>query len=572
MKKFVLSEIMLLSTTEKKAKRVKFNNRRTLIYGGNGTGKSCLIKSIYKTFGAASSKDHPIWKDLNPISFIRFKVDGIKYSILKDGKYYAVFNKEDEIIGSYQSVTNDLGPFLADLFDFKIKLPNQKNELITPPPAFLFLPFYIDQDISWQKNWSSFGQLQQIKSYREPIALYHTGLRPNEYYQTKGEIDNYSAVINELESERRILKSVLNKVKGKITKVDFNINIEKFKEEIKELLIECETLKTIQEKLKSKLVDYYNYRISIESQLVIAKNALNETRKDYDYATRIIVDDFVDCPTCGAHYENSFVERFEIAKDEGRCKELIVELTRELIEIDDKIEKENAAYNKNNVEVLNIESLLEKKKGEIKLKDLIDNAGRIELKTVFEENSINITQSIYENAIEQKKLQDILKTLNDKKRREEIMNLYKKFMKQYLLELDVRTLKENSYKKINTSIPETGSALPRALIAYYFSIFQVMKKYTSSAFCPIIIDSPNQQAQDLGHIDKILEFINLNQPEETQLILGIEELYNVDFNCDIIELKEKGSLLQKDEYKDVNNELDQYLTKIWNHEKRGLLF
>lgn len=572
MKKFVLSEIMLLSNQERKAKRVQFNNKRTIIFGGNGTGKSCLIKSIYKTFGAIPFKDHPTWKQLNPISFVRFKVDNNNYSILKDGKYYAVFDNNDNLLLVCESVTNELAPFLADLLDFKIRLPNQSNAIITPPPAFLFLPYYIDQDVSWQNNWSSFSQLKQIKKFREPIVSYHTGLKPNEYYQTKGEIEQISTKILELESERKVLKSVLDKVKDKLSQVDFNIEIEAFKDEVQELLIECDILKNRQEQLKSRLVDYYNFKIKIESQIVISKNALNETRKDYQYATQVIVDDYVDCPTCGAHYENSFIERFEIAKDEDRCKELIVELTRELSDINEKIAKENNLINKNNEEILKIESLLEKKKGEIKLRDLIENAGRNELKNVFEENSKSILLDITENILQKKRLEDVLKAYNDKKRKEQILSFYHRLMKEYLWKLDVKTLNEDIYKKIDVNIPETGSALPRALIAYYFSIFHVMKKYSSSAFCPIIIDSPNQQAQDLGHVDKILKFINENQPEDSQLILGLEELYNVDFNCDIIKLKEEKSLLQKEDFAEVNEILDYYQTKIWNHSKVKRLF
>src|SRR6185312_9106168 len=353
MKKFVLSEIMLLSTTERKAKKVKFSPKRVLFRSRNGTGKSCLIKSIYKTFGAIPAKDHPTWKHLSPISFIRFKVGSSKYSILKDENTYAVFDGSDNLIQIFQGVTKELAPFLADLFDFRIKMPNQLNEIIVPPPAFLFLPYYVDQDVSWQSNWNSFTNLSQIKKYREPIVSYHTGLRPNEYYQAKGELEQYTV-----------------KIKG--------------------LLVECDSLKTKQEVLKSKLVEFYNIKITIESQLIIAKNALNDSRKDYKHATEVIVDDSVDCPTCGAHYKNSFVERFEIAKDEDRCRELITELTRELTEIDTKIEKENSVYNRNNEEIVKIEAILESKKGAIKLRDVIDSAGRKELKSVFEENSKTI--------------------------------------------------------------------------------------------------------------------------------------------------------------------------------------
>ena len=252
-----------------------FDKRMTLILGKNGTGKSCLIKSIYKTFGAPPYTYHPSWKQINPISIVRFEIDGLKYSILKDGKMYAIFYNTDELIEVFQSVTTELAPFLANLFDFKIKLPDQQNVLITPPPAFLFLPYYIDQDISWQSNWNSFSMLQQIKKYKEPIVSYHTGLKPNEFYETKGELSQYITAMKELEDERKILKNVLDKVKGKITQVDFNLDIEKFKEEVKELLVECDILRNRQEQLKSKLVELYNFKITIESQLVIAKNALN---------------------------------------------------------------------------------------------------------------------------------------------------------------------------------------------------------------------------------------------------------------------------------------------------------
>lgn len=557
---------------ERKAKKVVFDPKRTLIHGSNGTGKSCLIKSIYKTFGATPAKEHPTWKNINPVSLVKFKVDNVKYSILKDGKYYAIFDAKDNLLDVFDGVTKELAPFLANLFDFNIKLPNAKGDLITPPPAFLFLPYYIDQDASWLNSWSSFSSLQQIKSYKEPIASYHTGLKPNEYYVIKSEIDKYETKIGESESERKILRNLLNRVNEKIGLVEFNINIDDFKEEIAELLIRCEELKNKQEELKSNLVNLYNSKIIIDSQLTITKKALSETRKDYEYATEILVENEVDCPTCGAHYENSFVDRFEIAKDEDRCKELIMELLKEQDEINKKIDKENGLFTKNNEEIANIEIVLEKRKGEVKLRDVIENAGRSEVKSVFEENLRNIVQTIKDDSYEKDQLDKRLKGLTNAERKKEILGVYHSLMKKNLHTLDVKTIKEENYKTIAAKIPETGSALPRALTAYYFSILEVIRKYTTSAFCPIIIDSPNQQAQDIKHLDVILKFIKENQPNDSQMILGLEELYGIDFKCKIIELKDKGSLLQEDEFDEVNSELDNYQTKVWNFGKGNRMF
>jgi hypothetical protein len=70
----------------------------------------------------------------------------------------------------------------------------------------------------------------------------------------------------------------------------------------------------------------------------------------------------------------------------------------------------------------------------------------------------------------------------------------------------------------------------------------------------------------------ILKFIKESQPDDSQMILGLEELYGIDFKCKVIELKDKRSLLQADEFDEVNAELDSYQTKVWNFSKGNRLF
>jgi hypothetical protein len=90
-----------------------------------------------------------------------------------------------------------------------------------------------------------------------------------------------------------------------------------------------------------------------------------------------------------------------------------------------------------------------------------------------------------------------------------------------------------------------------------------MKKYSSSTYFPLVVDSPNQQDQDIEHIDKIMNFIQGNQPDDSQLILGLAETYGVDFKCKTITLTEKYSLLQKNEYDDVYDEIIQKISDLW---------
>jgi len=569
MQKLILSEILLCSVRDKAAKKVKFDPIRTVIHGKNDTGKSSLIKSIYQAFGASPARQNPKWKAVQPTILIRFEINNSSYSILKEGKYYAVFDGQDKIIRVFNSVVNQLGPFLAELLDFKIRLPNQAGEIITPPPAFIFLPFYIDQDAGWTDSWSSFSNLAMIKSYREPIVYYHTGIRPNEYYDTKAEIDRYYVAIEELESDRKTSQGILNNIREKLSTVDFNIDIEIFKEEVGELIIEFEKLKKKEEKHKETLVELHNAKLIIEAHIEISKEAIKETDKDYNYADRK-EEHVIHCPTCGAEYENSFIERFEIAKDTDKCRELLQELSGEKLEVEDKITKENQLLNKSMEELEKIEALLQKTKGDLQLRDIIENEGRNEVRKIFDQRVTEINKAIYDNAIKQDDLKKKLNAIGDKERKQEITGEYQRLMAKYLRDLEVFSLTGNDYKNIASKINDTGSSKARALIAYYYSVFNIIQKYSTSFFCPIVIDSPNQQAQDIDHIDKILLFVKDNQPEGTQLILGLEELYGIDFECEMIELSEKYHLLQTGDFDEVYTELRPYLDQLFS--SSGSLF
>lgn len=555
--------------TERRAKKVTFDPIRTLIYGKNDTGKSSLIKSLFITFGANPTKINSNWKKLNPVSLVRFSIDEVDYSILRHGKNFSVFDHNDKLIKSFDSVTNGLGPFLADLANFKLKLPDKKGKNITAPPAFLFLPFYVDQDSSWTANWNAFAGMQQFKSPRTPVIFFHTAIRGNDYYDTKAEIAQYKDKLEKLAEEKKLTNSILSNIKEKFTASDFNLNVEEFKEEIKQLLVQCQLLKNLEEQLKERLIDLNSQKIVVESQIEITQLAQKEADLDYSYAANKL-DHSVECPTCGAEYENSFSERFEIAQDSDRCAELLTDLFNELKEIQFKEEKENNSLTKTITEIEKIESILQKKKGEVLLRDVIESAGRNEVKRIFEEKIKGLTTQINENATEHEKLEAKIKSLEDKKKSADIVRFYRSNVAKYLNTLEVESVSQEDYNRIITKMNDTGSSLPRALTAYYFAIFETILKYSSSVYCPLVIDSPNQQAQDFEHIDKILSFIKDNQPEESQLILGLEELYGMDFGCPIIEVKEKYHLLQVSEFEKVREEIDPFIKQMFQNS--GFMF
>lgn len=563
MKKLNFSEIILLSLVERKARKVTFDPKRTIILGENNTGKSCLIKSILETFGAEPSVVHPTWKQADVISLIHFSVKDAKYSILKYKNSFSIFDQSKDLLKTFNSVTNELGPFLAEIFDFKIRLSDRKGKLITPPPAYLFLPYYIDQDSSWKQNWSSFSNLNQFNNWKPAIAEYHSGLKSNEYYETRGEMDQIRGEINTLENEKVAMMNILNNLKKRLSKQNLDIDLDSFKYEIEQLLVECEQLSVKQDRIKSELSTLHNLKIKKDSEILIIKKALEETKKDYVYAVDM-EDDSIECPTCGAHYDNSFRERFSIAQDEQRCQEFLIEISAEISEIDKKIREVNDNYLKLNEETLRIEALLHSKRGDFKLKDLIESEGKKELRSTLTSEVKRINEDIIKKNDSIDLLNIRLKNLIDAEKKQYIEQFYFNTMRSFLHKLDVEKLNEKSYPKMWSRITETGSSLPRALICYYFTFINLMSKYSSSVFCPIIIDAPNQQGQDLVNLRKILDFINNNQPENSQMILALENKLDVDFKAKEIILDDKYSLLQKDDYDDLYQEIKPFLDQSLN--------
>ena len=65
---------------------------------------------------------------------------------------------------------------------------DQRPNVLVPPPAYAFAPYYVDQDKRWTEPWVPFTGMYLPNSART-LADYHSGLRPNEYYVARAERD-----------------------------------------------------------------------------------------------------------------------------------------------------------------------------------------------------------------------------------------------------------------------------------------------------------------------------------------------------------------------------------------------
>lgn len=152
-------KLYLLSQNERAGLEISFSANPTLVRAPNNHGKSAILKSLYDVFGAQPHKIDASWKRANVTSLLEFKIDEERYSLLKASGSYSIFDSEGILLLTTHKVSEELAPFLADLFNFRLVMANKKDQIVIPPPAYIFSPFYVDQDQGWTKPWSSFSQM-----------------------------------------------------------------------------------------------------------------------------------------------------------------------------------------------------------------------------------------------------------------------------------------------------------------------------------------------------------------------------------------------------------------------------
>lgn len=554
MKNLIFRELLVISETEKAARAIKFHPLMTVIQGENDTGKSSIVKSIYHALGAEPHNILDRWKNARTVSALNFVLDGTDYWLLRDDDSFTLFDHRKTVVRTFKSVTKELGPYFAKMFNFKILLSRSGEAPASQAtPAFLFLPFYFDQDSSWTDNWAGFRQLQQFTNWRTDVALFHTGVRPAEYYAAKIERAEASQHLETAESERATVRTIRRRLEKDLPVAQFDVDLNAFRREVDELISESAELRAVEQKMRNRLVKLHTERETLLQEQAIAEVAMKELSSDFRFAADL--PDSVECPTCGTTHTNNFLERFKIARDEEQCHELLASVRAHLEAVDSEIQATTQRMGEALARAERVSEILNRKRGDLTLHDIVRAEGKRELRTIVDADLTAIeTRSASLRATAEDAVQR-MSTFDSKKRRHEIVAFYLDRMREYLPALNVSGLSEKSFKKLDSRIKESGSDFPRALLAYYFSILHTIFKYSTSTFCPVVIDSPRQQDQDDSNWQAILEFIRDNRPPNTQTILALVDSGQVDLPGSRIVFSEKHHVLQKSEYARVSREV-----------------
>lgn len=551
MKSFQFESISLLSHRDKKARKVEFHPRRNLILGENHTGKSSLVKSLFIALGATPLGKLEQW-DPNTVSSVAFKVGGDSFRVIHQNGSRALYDSKGNLLTATDSHAVWAEAF-ADLVEFNLVVTSKKSGTGTrADPACFFLPFYIDQDGSWREKWETFPATQRFSAPVQSILEYFSGIRPAEYYELRSQQSTFSKEADAQSSEMRLLERARARLSQALPQGTVNLSETGFEEEVQRLTSEANELNQLQEKLRSKYVRESEIIASISRQIDVAHTSLREYANDQKFLANVSNAQELICPTCGAEHEQSFLHYLGYAEDARILEALTRTLQKDL-----KAAKQELATTNGDLIALRgkyskINAILEKKRGELKFREVVESHGAQVAHRAFDVEREQINEELARWNAELQTVSTKLAELTDKKRTQRILDAF-------------RLAYANSRKALNVPDPvgriglmsrpnRSGSGGPRLLLAYYAAIWKICQSEELNVSVPVVIDSPNQQDQDDVNLHVVLEFIADSLPASMQLIVCVTK--NSDARLDQTTVFDKKySLLQSESYEQVEAEI-----------------
>jgi predicted house-cleaning noncanonical NTP pyrophosphatase (MazG superfamily) len=429
------SRLCLLSQHERRAFSLNFSSEATVLQAGNGFGKSAVLKSIYNALGAEPPRIDAHWRSTNVHTLLEFTVDGVPYVVLSGRGSYAIFDADGKLQLRTTSVGKDLTDYLAKLLDFQLEMLDRKEEAITPPPNYMFAPFYIDQDASWDRPWASFRNFYLIPSSKT-LAEYHSGLKPNEYYAAQTVRNLLQVQRKELEAERNVLHQTLRGMLQLVSDITLSFDLDDFREESAQLIDESRKLHQDQSDYRQRLADISEERRLWAEQHDLVTATLAEM--DENFADALKGPSEIACPTCGHQYHNAIADQFEIVQDKDGLYNALIISHEKMRELDAKAQTERNNVSQLEEQIVRINHILGVRKADLSFNDVVVAQGRNEAGKLIRGRISEIDESISRKRREEDAENETMGAAVSRDRTREIKAFFKDRLFEFAEHLSVR--------------------------------------------------------------------------------------------------------------------------------------
>ena len=575
MKRLLLKKLIVISRSEQSSLEVPFKKGLNIILGGNKTGKSSLIKSIFTALGCDCSKIEKDWKNLISTYLLYFEYGDEQYCVLRCGKEFSIMKEEKN---NYTCVINTekfqlFCDKLMEIFEVNMQCVISNNsEIINVTTPLLFRFQYIDQDDGWSNIGNEFKNVRYIKDWKGDTNKFITGYLNNDYYKLKAKkiqlSNDKEEKLKELKSNEMFVNSISHDLKKKSQLENLNqLNtVDDVQKKLIKLRNDTDDLRKKEYSIKEKMIKLDNNIFMKKIELNNIYKNIEETQKDISFAME--QDEEIICPICGTKHKNSLNEQLNLSAGLENSEKLRNILEDKINDFKEQLMNFNNEYEDIKNKILKNEELIKDSKEMLSYEELYKNKGKYELYNKCKQELVKI-ESKYKNLIgEIGALDEQIKEIKSKKRKNEITMQLKDKCKTFAEKINLPST-YIKFRDLVQVIDHTGSETPRLVYMYQSALYLYNLERGGNPFNFYVIDTPNQQGQDEDNLECIFKSMELLLSNKGQVIVGTERKTGLEEKANnIINLSTKRKCLNSEKYNEHINQLQSYQQIITEYIKR----
>lgn len=549
MKRLMIRKLIVISQSESRSLEVPFEKGLNIILGGNKTGKSSIIKSIFTTLGCECKRVEADWKKLVSTYLLFFKYGERQFCIVRQDKKFQIF---ENINNDFSCIieTNAFHEYSNCLMDIlEIKMPciskDGKQFNITPPLLFRFQ--YIDQDEGWSKIADSFKNVAYIKDWKANTNKYVCGYLDDSYYALQAQKAEHILERDDKKKELNYNQNFVSRITSTLTRIEDIESVEDVTTDIELLLAKAEELRKLQFSYNAEMTVLENDIYINQHKLHIVEHNLIETKKDIEYA--MTQEDELICPFCGTIYSNGINEQLNITSDYAHCENLIAELKSSISVATKELEELKNKYNDVSVEIQSIEQKVQNTQELLSYSSFYKCKGQFE---IYEscKRQLDVLQGEINSCVSKIAITD--EKINEKKSKERSKDI-REDIERYCRTLADAINVPKTFIKLRDFVQvinRTGSETPRLVYMYQSALYLYNLERAYSPFNFYVVDTPNQQGQDTENLGSIFKSLELFLSDEGQVIVGTERETGMEEKAsNVIKLTGKRRCLNNINYK-----------------------
>ena len=569
MKRLVIKKLIVISQNEAKSLEVPFSTGLNIILGGNKTGKSSIIKSIFTSFGCACPKIESDWKALISTYILYFFADSELYCIKRMGDRFSIYSVDQSNNHTCVIDTSHFHEYSNALMNIlQVTMPcidlhgNEFN--ITPPLLFRFQ--YIDQDEGWGDIGTAFTNMGYIKKWRENTNKYVCGYLTDHYYLLVRDSVKKQSEIEDARTEYSHNEAFVNRI-GSIINSQQTLSPTETQQALEDLLLATEQLRNDLFDIESEIASIENTLFIIRQQLKVAKQNQIEVKKDANYA--MTQAEVVVCPVCGAHYDNGIEQQLHITTEHATAENLVVFLEEEKTQA----EKQLSLLKDKQQHILSSiaanEARIQTYKQQLSYRIYFLDEGKrdvyLSCQKELEALHTEIEEMIGQKGIIDSRIQELKSPKRAKEIRQSIISYCGQVADQ--INLSRTFIKLKDFVQV---IDKSGSDTPRLVYMYHVALYLFNLDRIKSPLNFLVIDTPNQQGQDEDNLNRIFKSLELLTSKNGQVIIGTERDTGLENRAaNVIRFTESRRCLTGEHYAE-HLELSQHLHTLglaWVHDK-----